>query len=142
MFVITMLAAPITSAHTRANVMMDLMVMVSRVTTVTNVAWTHPVTKAPFVSILLVTLNVIVVTDILAMALSAEKLTTLQCSVSSMALGHALMDIPVMNSNVMTSTNVMQSTHVTPMHHVPTTVVHMTVNVIMDTLVMVLNVET
>jgi len=49
MFVITMRSAPITSAHTRANVMMDLMVMVLPVTTVTNVDLTPHVTKVPFV---------------------------------------------------------------------------------------------
>lgn len=43
------------------------------------------------------------------------------------------------SSNAMMSMNVMQSMHVTLMHHVRIALVHTTVNVIMDTLVMVMN---
>ena len=72
----------ITLVLIRVNVMMDLMVMAPPVMTVTNVDQTLPATLMVSALILLVDLNVIVVTDILAMDLSAEKLMILQYSVS------------------------------------------------------------
>ena len=82
MFVMSMVHVLITLVLIRVNVMMDLMVMAPPVMTVTNVDQTLPATLMVSALILLVDLNVIVVTDILAMDLPAEKLMILQYSVS------------------------------------------------------------
>ena len=82
MFVMSMVHVLITLVLIRVNVMMDLMAMAPPVMTVTNVDQTLPATLMVSALILLVDLNVIVVTDILAMDLPAEKLMILQYSVS------------------------------------------------------------
>jgi len=133
--------------HSHVNVQWDILVMVSHATMLTNVKLRH-VTKMHHVTIMMVAIHVLVMTVTKVMVIHVSILTNVlthhvlknhvECAETMMValLVAVTMDTKVMDTTAMTLMNAKTQMHAQKMQHVAIPTVVLSVNVMLDILVM------